>query len=132
MAITHIKAHQKVSSELEKGNDLADREAKQAAKGEVKREGALVLDGQISLEGEPNYTKEDQRLTENLDGSYNERKWALTPQGELIIPSYLIGSMLGEEHKKRHWGAEALSNHLIGRIAARNLYARVKTGDSVM
>ncbi|XP_053789375.1 uncharacterized protein LOC128782891 [Vidua chalybeata] len=33
VAIMHIKAHQKVSSELEEGNDLADRKAKGAAKG---------------------------------------------------------------------------------------------------
>ncbi|RMC20690.1 hypothetical protein DUI87_01542 [Hirundo rustica rustica] len=35
VAIMHIKAHQKVSSELEEGNKLADRKAKEAAKGEV-------------------------------------------------------------------------------------------------
>ncbi|GAB0208137.1 hypothetical protein GRJ2_003279400 [Grus japonensis] len=35
VAIMHIKAHQKVNSELERGNELADREAKQAAKGEM-------------------------------------------------------------------------------------------------
>ena len=34
-AIMHIKAHQKVSSELEEKNELADREAKEAAKGEI-------------------------------------------------------------------------------------------------
>uniref|UniRef100_A0A8C0IJI4 RNase H type-1 domain-containing protein n=1 Tax=Bubo bubo TaxID=30461 RepID=A0A8C0IJI4_BUBBB len=34
VAIMHIKAHQKVNSDLEKGNELADREAKRAAKGE--------------------------------------------------------------------------------------------------
>lgn len=113
-------------SKLGIGNDLADREAKQAAKGEVQRGGALVPDEQISLEGEPKYTKEDQRLTEDLDGSYDERQWALTPQGELIIPSYLIWSILREEHKKRHWGAEALYNHLPGRIEAGNLYTSVK------
>ncbi|XP_068854212.1 ribonuclease H-like [Aphelocoma coerulescens] len=32
VAIMHIRAHQKVSSELEEGNELADREAKEAAK----------------------------------------------------------------------------------------------------
>ncbi|XP_040978732.1 uncharacterized protein LOC115338901 [Aquila chrysaetos chrysaetos] len=50
VAIMHIKAHQKVSSDLEKGNELADREAKQVAKTEVKTEGALVPDRRISLE----------------------------------------------------------------------------------
>ncbi|XP_074876924.1 uncharacterized protein LOC142027137 [Buteo buteo] len=49
VAIMHIKAHQKVSSDLEKGNELADREAKQVARKKVKIEGALIPDRQISL-----------------------------------------------------------------------------------
>ncbi|RMC19757.1 hypothetical protein DUI87_03321 [Hirundo rustica rustica] len=54
VAIMHIKAHQKVSSELEEGNMLADREAKEAAKGEVPDkavEAALIPDGKVSIEG---------------------------------------------------------------------------------
>ncbi|XP_065544325.1 uncharacterized protein LOC136018728 [Lathamus discolor] len=53
VAIMHIKAHQKVSSELEEGNELMDREAKEVAKGEITTEGALIPDGKISLEGWP-------------------------------------------------------------------------------
>ncbi|RMC20290.1 hypothetical protein DUI87_01137 [Hirundo rustica rustica] len=56
VAIMHIKAHQKVSSELEEGNMLADREAKEAAKGEVPDkavEAALIPDGKVSIEGWP-------------------------------------------------------------------------------
>ncbi|XP_050565792.1 uncharacterized protein LOC118251187 [Cygnus atratus] len=45
VAIMHIKAHQRVSSELERGSELADREAKQVAKTEVNTEGALIPDG---------------------------------------------------------------------------------------
>ncbi|RMC20740.1 hypothetical protein DUI87_01592 [Hirundo rustica rustica] len=55
LAIMHIKAHQKVSSELEEGNMLADREAKEAAKGEVPDqavEAALIPDGKISIEAQ--------------------------------------------------------------------------------
>ena len=36
VAIVHIKAHQNVSSKLEKGNELMDREAKQVVKSEVR------------------------------------------------------------------------------------------------
>ncbi|RMB94619.1 hypothetical protein DUI87_29434 [Hirundo rustica rustica] len=50
VAIMHVKAYQKVSSELEEGNELADREAKEAAKGEITIEGALIPNGQVSLE----------------------------------------------------------------------------------
>ena len=67
VAIRHIKAHQKVSSKLEKGNELVDRQAKQVAKTEVKTEGALIPDGRISLEGKPEYTKEHQKLLTDLE-----------------------------------------------------------------
>ncbi|XP_048176252.1 uncharacterized protein LOC125333960 [Corvus hawaiiensis] len=50
VAIMYIRVHQKVSSELEEGNELADREAKEATKGEVTITGALIPDGQLSLE----------------------------------------------------------------------------------
>ncbi|RMC21247.1 hypothetical protein DUI87_02106 [Hirundo rustica rustica] len=53
VAIMHIKEHQKVSSELAEGNMLVNREAKDAAKGEVPDkavEAALIPDGKISIE----------------------------------------------------------------------------------
>ncbi|MCQ4015912.1 hypothetical protein FK517_26905, partial [Klebsiella pneumoniae] len=94
VAIMHIKAQQRVSSDLEKGNELADREAKQAAKMKVRIEGALIPDRQISLEGKPEYTKEDQKLITDLEGSYNEEGWAYTPQGRMIIPSCLLWHLI--------------------------------------
>ncbi|KAM9591501.1 uncharacterized protein ACIBXB_006302 [Morphnus guianensis] len=126
VAIMHIKAHQKVSSDLERGNELADREAKQVARTKVKTEGALIPDRQISLEGKPEYTREDQKLITDLEGSYNEEGWAHTPQGKLIVPSCLLWHLIQEEHRKRHWGTEALYNHLIREIVARNLYTTVR------
>jgi len=100
VAIIHIKAHQKLSSELEKGNKPVDREAKQVAKTEVKTEGALIPDGRISLEGKPECTEEHQKLLTDLEESYNEKGWAQTLQGKLIIPSCLIWHLIREEHKK--------------------------------
>ncbi|XP_042653251.1 uncharacterized protein LOC122153867 [Tyto alba] len=126
VVIMHIKAHQKVNSELEKGNELADREAKRAAKIEIKMEGALIPDRQISLESKPEYTREDQKLIADLEGTYNKEGWAYTPQGKLIIPSRLLWHFTREEHRKRHWGAEALYSHLIKEIVARNLYTTVR------
>ena len=96
VAIMLIEVHQKVSSKLEKRSDLADREAKQVAKTEVKTEGSLIPDGRISLEGKPEYTKEDQKLITDLEGSYNEKGWAQTPQGKLIIPSCPIWHLVRE------------------------------------
>ncbi|RMC09684.1 hypothetical protein DUI87_13470 [Hirundo rustica rustica] len=76
VAIMQIKAHQKVSSELEEGNMLADREAKEAAKGEVPDkavEAALIPDGKVSIE--------DQR-TEGLDPSLPSEE---SPEGILKL-----------------------------------------------
>ncbi|RMC22185.1 hypothetical protein DUI87_03058 [Hirundo rustica rustica] len=67
VAIMHIKAHQKVSSELEEGNELADREAKEAAKGEITIEGALIPDGQVSLE----VREEHQKTHWGIEALYN-------------------------------------------------------------
>ena len=126
VAIVHIKAHQRVSSDLEKGNELADGEAKQVAKMKIRVAGALIPDRHISLQDKPKYTKEDQKLISDLAGSYNEEGWAYTPQGKLIVPSYLLWHLIREEHRKRHWGMEALYKHLIKDIVARNLYTTVR------
>ncbi|XP_074670151.1 LOW QUALITY PROTEIN: uncharacterized protein LOC141919051, partial [Strix aluco] len=126
VTIMHIKAHQKVNSELEKGNELVDGEAKRAARREVKVEGALVPDGQITMEGKPNYNKENQKLITDLKGSYNEEGWAITPQRKIIIPSHLTRHLVREEHQKGHWGAGALYQYLIKNIRARNLYTIVR------
>ncbi|KAF4798987.1 hypothetical protein TURU_058903 [Turdus rufiventris] len=72
VTIMHIKAHQKVSSELEEGNELANREAKEAARGEMMIEGALIPDGQVSLKGKPVYTKKDKKLIKDQRGTYNQ------------------------------------------------------------
>ncbi|XP_052631080.1 uncharacterized protein LOC128136028 [Harpia harpyja] len=87
VAIMHIKAHQKVSSDLERGNELADREAKQVAKTKVKTEGALIPDRQISLEGKPEYTKEDPR-EERSRRSQEE-------QGRESAPQQGVGTGMG-------------------------------------
>ncbi|XP_050842254.1 uncharacterized protein LOC127060954 [Serinus canaria] len=73
VAVMHIKAHQRVSSELEEGNELADREAKEAAKGEVTIEGALIPDGQISLEGKAEYRRRDRKLIEDQKRTYTKK-----------------------------------------------------------
>ncbi|RMC04353.1 hypothetical protein DUI87_19172 [Hirundo rustica rustica] len=93
VAIMHIKAHQKVSSELEEGNMLADREAKDAAKGEVPDkavEAAFILDRKVSIEGKPVYNKKDKKLIKVEKASYNQEEWAVTKEGKLVVPSYLL------------------------------------------
>ncbi|RMB92933.1 hypothetical protein DUI87_30672 [Hirundo rustica rustica] len=70
VAIMHIKTHQKVSFELEEGNELADRKAKEAAKGEIMIEGALIPDG--FLEGVSLEVREEHQKTHwGIEALYN-------------------------------------------------------------
>ena len=124
----HIKAHQKVSSELEQGNMLADREAKDAAKGEVSNEmveAALIPDGKISIEGKPVYNKKDKKLIKEEEATYNQEGWAVTKEGKVVVPSYLLWSLVLKEHEKTHWEIDALYNYLKDRILARKLQGTV-------
>lgn len=68
----------------------------------------------------PNYKKEDLKLITDLEGTYNEEGWAYIPERRAFTPSYLIWSVVRKEHRKRHWGAEALYKHLFQDIIARN------------
>ncbi|OPJ77707.1 hypothetical protein AV530_017748 [Patagioenas fasciata monilis] len=90
VAITHIKAHQKVSSALEKENELVERQAKLVFKQKVKVQSALVPDRQVTLERKPEYIKEDRKRIIDFNESYNEEGWANSPQGKLIVTSYLV------------------------------------------
>lgn len=129
VAIMHIKAHQKVSSELEEGNELADRKAKEAAKSEVTIEAveaALIPDGQTSIEGKVRYNKKDKKLIAQENGSYNQEGWAITDEekGRLVIPSYMLWSLV-KEHEKTQWRIDTLYNYFKDTIVARNLQATV-------
>lgn len=124
----HIKAHQKVSSELKEGNMLADKEAKDAAKREISDgevEATLIPDEKISTEGKPVYNKKDKRLIQAKDATYNQEGWAITKEGKLVVPSYLLWPLVQKEHEKTHWGMDALYNHLKDRILARKLQSTV-------
>ncbi|XP_053800268.1 uncharacterized protein LOC128788937 [Vidua chalybeata] len=124
VAIMHIKAHQKINSELEEGNELADREAKEASRIEVITEAALIPDGQISPEGKPRYNKLEKKFIYEQKGDYNQEGWA-TIEGKLVIPSNLLWSLIREEHQKTHWGIDALYKYLSERIIARHLRATI-------
>ncbi|RLV85387.1 hypothetical protein DV515_00016016 [Chloebia gouldiae] len=128
VAIMHVRAHQKMSSELEEGNMLVDREAKDAAKGEVfeeRVEATLIPDGKISIEGKPVYNKKDKKLIKAEKANYNQEGWAVTEEGRLIVPSYLLWSLVQKEHEKTHWGVDAVYNHMKGKVIARKLQGTI-------
>jgi len=63
-----------------------DREAKRVAEKSELRVQSLAPDGKAQIDCEPNYSKENQKLTEDLGGKTEKGRWAKTPQGKIIIP----------------------------------------------
>jgi len=122
VAIMYCKAHQKGKTTEEVGNTLADQEAKSGRKDMEMQ--ALVPDGKIiQIEGKP--SREDQKLIEDLGGQVGEGGW-IRVQNKTIVPTSLLWAIIMAEHRKTHWGTEALFKHLSQQTVAWNLYTTIK------
>lgn len=95
---------------------------------------SFIPDNKIQIDCEPRYSKKDQKLIEDLGGKIEKGRWgkiekgrwAKTPQGKIIIPFALLWAAVMAEHRKSHWGAEALYKYLSRLVVAWNLYTTVK------
>ena len=96
---------------MEIGNRLADHEARRAAEKVGKEELSLIPDGKIqtvSTDQEPNYSKEDLKLIQDMNGKIKLNKWAYLADGCIVVPSNLIWTTALTEHNKTHWGADTV------------------------
>ena len=105
---------------------MADCEAKRVPEKSELGVQSLVPDGKVQIDCEPKYFKEDQKLIEDLGGKIEKGRWAKAPQGKIIIPFTLLWAVVMAEHRKSHYGTEALYKYLNQLIVAQNLYAAIK------
>lgn len=105
VAIMHCRGHQKGNAEYEIGNRFADQEAKRAAELTKIEALSLVPDGKIqTIESrlKPTYSKEDQKLIEDLKGEAAPDEWVHLKDGRVILPFNLIWTTVFIEHNKTH------------------------------
>jgi len=126
VVITHRKARQKGERRSGTERRHADREAKRVAGKSELRVPSLVPDGKIQIDCEPNSSKENQKLTEDLGRKPEKGRWAKTPQGKIIIPFSVLRAVVMTEHRKPHLGTEAPYKYLNRPIVARNQYTTIK------
>lgn len=125
VAIMHCRGHQKGNTDPEIGNRLADSEAKRVT--EEAQVCALIPDGKpMNLDQPPRYSKEDLKLIEDLKGKQRTGGWAELEDGRIVIPFNMIWPLAMVEHRKTHWGADALYKELTKKIIGRNLYTTIK------
>jgi len=128
VAIMHCRGHLKGNTDQERGNSLADYEAKQAAEkmGEIL---ALIPDNRSrNLINEENieYSKDNEELIKRLGRQIPSQGWAYSSDGRIIIPAKQIWGVVKEEHNKTHWGADSLYKFLNQKLIGKNLYTTVR------
>jgi len=102
VAIMHCKVHQKGDTAQELGNTMADCGAKRVVEKSELGVQSLVPDDKVQTDCEPKYSKEDQKLIEDLGGKTEKGRWAKTPQGKTVIPFALLWAVVMPEHRKSH------------------------------
>lgn len=76
----HCKGQRRGNSDQEIGDNLADYKAKRAA--EQAEIMSLIPDSKLAIEQtRPRYSKEDRKLTEDLNGEGNKEGWVQVPDG---------------------------------------------------
>ncbi|KAK4811278.1 hypothetical protein QYF61_023330 [Mycteria americana] len=89
VAIMHCRGHLKGNTDQEKGNRLADYEAKQAAE-RMQKILTLIPDNRSrSLGDQENveYSRADKELIEEMGGQVPSKGWAHLSDGKIIIPA---------------------------------------------
>ncbi|KAK4810474.1 LOW QUALITY PROTEIN: hypothetical protein QYF61_004254 [Mycteria americana] len=128
VAIMHCRGHLKGNTDQEKGNRLADYEAKQAAETMQKILTLIPGNRSRSLGDQENveYSRADKELIEEMGGQVPSKGWAHLSDGRIIIPAKQVWGVVKEEHDKTHWGADSLYTFLNQKLIGRNLYTTVR------
>ncbi|KAK4822132.1 hypothetical protein QYF61_010255 [Mycteria americana] len=128
VTIMHCRGHLKGNTDQEKGNRLADYEAKQAAE-RMQKILTLIPDNRSrSLGDQENveYCRADKELIEEMGRQVPSKGWAHLSDGRIIIPAKQVWGVVKEEHNKIHWGADSLYKFLNKKLIGRNLYTTVR------
>ncbi|KAK1204014.1 POL5 protein, partial [Pygoscelis papua] len=129
VAVMHCRGHQKGEAKFEKGNRLADVEARKAAERKMVEGLTLIPDGKvqtITTMGPPKYGKEDYKLIHDLKGKEDTNGWAWTPERKIIVPSKYIWGLIKLEHAKTHWGVDPTYKSISKFWIGRDLYTKIQ------
>jgi len=123
----HCQGHLQGNTDQERGNRLADYEAKQAAERMQEILASIPENRSRNLIDQENikYSKDDEELIEGLGGQIPSQGWAYSSDGRIIIPAEQIWGVVKEEHNRTHWGANSLYKFLNQKLIGKNLYTIV-------
>lgn len=125
IAVVHVRGHQKGTGFHIRGNNLADREAREAAR----RKHDVVLTLQETDKGkgtqEKKYTEAEIKIIKTIGAELKEGKWIL-PDGREILPKEQTRRLLLQLHLQTHWGTKALSDQFLTFYGCVGIYEIAK------
>jgi len=143
IAVAHVRGHQKGLVYRTRGNNLADKEAQEAAlKTEVAKINVIQGDTiEEKREGEgKRFTPEEQRKLEKTGAKLEQGKWTLPdgremlleqgkwtlPDGREMLPKACARRILERLHAHTHWGTKALSDHFLKQFGCIGIFEIAK------
>lgn len=130
IAIVHVKGHQRGMTFEMKGNNLADREAKEAAEKGSARAVTIMLEREERVEI-PVFGEAEERELIRIGGKKDENgRWELM-DGRQLLNKFLTRRILENIHWKTHWGTQALCDLFLrfcGRVGVYGLAKKVTEG----
>ena len=110
VAIIHCRVHQKDQSDITKGNNMADREAKRAAQNVLQAPLIPSLDS-----SSPQYSQSELKEGQTRGFTLTPEGWLQSPDAELLLPEASQWKILNHFHQATHLGAKSLFK-LVGTI----------------
>ncbi|RMC12109.1 hypothetical protein DUI87_11244 [Hirundo rustica rustica] len=130
IAVVHVRGHQRGNSLEEKGNQMADSEAKRVAQ-ELGEPTKIMVMNQSSGEEEdrekPVYNKKELKAIEELGMQQSECGVWIAPDGRKFLNKPLARRMLQEIHELTHWGTQGLCDHFLRQYLCIGAYELGKT-----
>ncbi|RMC04066.1 hypothetical protein DUI87_19403 [Hirundo rustica rustica] len=129
IAVVHVRGHQRGNSSEEKGNQMADSEAKRVAP-EPGEPTKIMVMSQSSGEEEdrekPVYNKKEVKVIEELGMQRGKCGVWIAPDGRKFLNKPLARRMLQEIHELIHWGTQGLCDHFLRECLCIGVYELAK------
>ncbi|XP_040403717.1 protein NYNRIN-like [Cygnus olor] len=125
IAVVHVKGHQKGLDYRTRGNNLADKEAQEAALRIQVAKINIIREEERREGGEKKFAPEEQTKLEKIGAELEQGKWTL-PDGREILPKAYARQILERLHTQTHWGTKALSDHLLEQFGCVGIFEIAK------
>lgn len=120
LAVIYVRAHQKETTDMARGNAAADRAAKVAALQDLPTLNALLP--AFELPQVPQYDPKEEDEAQQQGAGRNSAGWWISPDEKVWLPRPLSFQLLKKLHEATHWGAVAMGDAFSKQFLVKGIY----------